>query len=164
MGSSGLQIDESESFQRKEARFERVGWAGMAALLVVALLGVLGGAGPVTSAQASAGPMSVDYPRFARYTARNDLTITLGAAGVREGRAVLTLESSWVNDVDIEHVTPDPEVWRVGRDGLRLVIAADAAPVVVHVTYRPDRIGPVDATVTAEATGSRVVFDQFVYP
>lgn len=164
MAGKGLQTEESETFQRTEAVVQRVGWAAMALFVVLALVGVLGGFGPVASVRATSGPLSMDYQRFARYTASTDLTLTLDAAAVRDGQAVITLSSSWVDDVDIQRITPQPDSSRTGSAGLQLTFTAGSAPLGIRVSYRPDALGATSGSVTDSVTGSRLVFDQFVYP
>ncbi|MGW7356248.1 hypothetical protein ACWGI0_06145 [Streptomyces sp. NPDC054802] len=166
MGDQGLEIDDSEAFHRKEQTFERVGWAALALLLVAACLGVFGDWGPVASATAKSpgGVVTMEYNRFDRYTARTDLTITAGAAAVEEGEVVLTLSSDWVDGAGIEQITPEPDSWESGPDGLQLTFTTASAPLSVQVSYRPDTIGPTSGTVTDENTGARLSFSQFVYP
>ena len=38
----GMRIEEDRAYQRREWRFERIGWAVMAALLMAGLIGLLG--------------------------------------------------------------------------------------------------------------------------
>ncbi|MBA4862786.1 hypothetical protein H1V43_15555 [Streptomyces sp. PSKA54] len=166
MGTQGLEIQEAEAFHHKEEVFERFGWAGMTALIAAGLLGLLGGRGPLTSAVATtpSHAVTVKYHRFERHTARTDLTIIAGAPAVREGQVVLTLSPEWVDSTDIQQVTPQPDVWQRGTEGLRLAFTAGPAPVTVEISYRPDGIGPKSGTVTENNTGARISFGQFVYP
>jgi hypothetical protein len=75
-----LEIPEDLPFQRREWVAERVAWAVMALLIAGALLGFFG-TGPLsrTTAGDEAGPLWLEYERFARLLAAGALESARGA-------------------------------------------------------------------------------------
>ena len=76
-----LEIAQDLAFQRREWTIQRVAWAVMALVALAGLLGLFGGAGPLTRAAAGNGALRLDYARFERKHAPTELRLQV-AAGV----------------------------------------------------------------------------------
>ena len=70
-------IERDIAFQRRAWRAERIGWAGMLAVVAAALLGAFGGGGPIAGAEARIGGLSVEWARVQRLGATTPLRIAL---------------------------------------------------------------------------------------
>ena len=103
--------------------------------------------------------MRVDYDRFARLSSPMSLDVTFDA-GV--GARTVALASTWLEDVELRGVTPQPARTRVTAD--RSVFTFDVAPGGrVRFDVAPSAIGVHRATVWGP-DGQRIAFSQFVYP
>ncbi|MHB1352925.1 MAG: hypothetical protein ACYCWA_06400 [Thiobacillus sp.] len=158
----GLEIDIDPVRQRREWRVKRVAWALLYAALAAIVSGVLG-KGPIstTGAASGDGSVQVEYERFVRRHAPDQLRVTATAAG---DTVAIHVDSAYLSDVRLEEITPQP-----GR-----VIAADGATTFIfnarpgarlHLgfDYQPERAGPLRGWIAA-GDGARVAFRQFVYP
>lgn len=162
----GLQINQDMPHQRREWRAQRIGWLAMALLLVAALAGLLG-PGPLSSSVASApdGALRVEYDRFERLQAPNELRIGLPADVAGAGSVRLRLNREFVENADIERFDPQPESVAVDADGFVyefVVNPAGSAPTVIaHYQYRTAGSTPVRVSIEG---GPAVAFSQWVYP
>lgn len=126
-----LQVPQDEEFQRREWRWERAGWAAMAALLVAGLAGLLG-SGPASWARAegSAGLVEVEYQRVTHHEADDSLTLTLAPRAAQTGTVTVEFTGSWVAGVDVQGITPQPseQLAVPGGVALRCPSASRARP------------------------------------
>src|SRR5688500_4047586 len=77
-GNEQLDLQEDPKFQETEWRLQRLGWVIWAALIVAALLGLLG-PGPLSNAESSTpdGLLTVSYEMFLHYHHPTQLEISL---------------------------------------------------------------------------------------
>lgn len=160
-----LELDEDEGFLRREWKAERVGWLTMAGILGLALLGVFG-SGPLAEANAGGdGPLAVRYARFARTQAPTILRLRYDAGAVgADGRVRLVLDRGFVEAVQIEHITPQPE--RAVAEPGRVVYVFAAEPAAAgEVTFhaRFERFGVIRGAAGL-ADRPPVRFTQWVHP
>ncbi|HEX2142034.1 MAG TPA: hypothetical protein VHK28_07155 [Candidatus Limnocylindria bacterium] len=160
-----LEVEQDLAFQRREWIAERIGWTAM---LVLAVAGVLGlfGTGPLAAAEARGGNgLLVDYGRFERFNAPAELIFEVPAQGIAEdGTFSLALARDYLDDVEVEQVTPEPD--RVRADGEWLTFSfASATPQTVTVVFhlQHDRIGPTELRVRL-GDGEPMAIGQFIYP
>ena len=71
-GNPELEFEQDLSFQRREWSIQRAGWLVMATIVIAGLIGLFG-AGPLSSANAEAGPLQLQYSRFERRHAPSEL-------------------------------------------------------------------------------------------
>ncbi len=158
----GLEIDIDPVRQRREWRVKRIAWALLYVALAAIVSGVLG-KGPISTTGAASGDGSVhvEYERFVRRHAPDQLRVTATAAADTVG---IRVDSAYLSDVRLEEVTPEPA---------RVVTADDATTFVfntrpgarLHLAfdYQPERVGTLRGSVAADG-GEAVAFSQFVYP
>ena len=165
-GARSIQIEEDLAFQRHQMRFERVGWAVLALVLLAALLGLFGG-GPLGEATAGedVDPIRVHYGRLERRSNPTTLTVELAPEATSEGQARVWIDRNWAERAVIESVEPEPESVEVAPDRLVYVFAVlpgdGPTELEFHLEYegwgwREGEIG-LDGGPSQE-------FDQFVYP
>ncbi|HEV2128712.1 MAG TPA: hypothetical protein VGR22_08850, partial [Thermomicrobiales bacterium] len=75
-----LEVDEDIEFQEREWKVQRVGWALMLVVIVLALVGLFG-TGPLSAVEREAddGTLVLEYQRFVRHGGRT--TFSIAAAG-----------------------------------------------------------------------------------
>jgi hypothetical protein len=162
--SRRLQIEENLNFQRHQLRFERIGWAVMAVLLLAALLGLLGN-GPLSSATADDGPLEVRYGRLEHKANTTSFSVSVEPDAATGSEVRVWLEAEWATAFVIESIAPEPESVQVEPDRLLYVFAAQPGEqpveIVFHVQY--ERWGWLSGEIGLEG-GPAVTLSQFVYP
>jgi hypothetical protein len=136
----------------------------MAALTAAALLGLFG-AGPLSWARVSSGPLRLEYPRFVRVNAPAVLDIELPGTEREDDRAVLWLDRAWLDRVRVETVSPQPmgETMRPDRIVYVFPTWASRERLRVTVRFQPEKVGVIRARA-GEAGENAVRFWQLVYP
>lgn len=160
-----LEIDDDPRFQKWEWRLERVAWAGMAAFVLAALLGLLG-EGPVSrrTADSPDGRLHVEYDRFLNHGSTTTLTVTVSGEVTAGGRVRLAVGRAYLDRNRVVRVTPEPAWSAAGADRAEFEFpAADPGRPAV-ITFHLDPQGAGGRRAELAAGGSAVAFDQFVYP
>ena len=168
-GAQGLQEREAEldiDYQRRSWTFERVGWGVMGVILAAALLGLCG-EGPLAKARTgdTGGLVQLQYDRFTRHGGQTVLEIEV-APGAAANRAVrVWLSRSYLESVQVEQVTPEPDEMEAGQDRLTYVfrLAGSDERAVIAFRMRPERYGPLTGRMGL-ADGPELRFRQLVYP
>lgn len=160
-----LQVGHDERFQRREWRVERVAWAVGALVILAALLGLLGGPGVLSSAtaQSDAGNVLVTYRRFIHMQADSQLSVTIRSAAVQAGEVPMRISTSWLSEVDVLGISPEPVEQRAAGDAVTMLFAASpGAELTVSFSFRGISLWRHDVSIRV---GSEIVrFSQFVYP
>lgn len=161
-----IQLDVDHEFQRRMHGIQRVSWGIMAALLVVALLGLFG-SGPLSQATISGGspPARLEYQRFARLDAPTSLRAWLATGPGTGGAARLRLDHEYLRGVRVEGITPDPArvVSRVDGVDFDFPAGPGLAHVEVVIRLTPERAGRLRGRVDLGDGRSRAL-TQYVYP
>jgi hypothetical protein len=112
-----LEIEQNLAQQRREWTIQRIGWVVMVLLALAALLGLFGG-GPFSEGTAGDrdGPLWVEYPRFARLQAPAELRLHVGSEAVPGNEARVWLDRDFIENVQIQHITPEPDRVELGRN------------------------------------------------
>lgn len=159
-----LQIGQNERFQRREWRFERIGWVIVALFVVAGLVGLLG-TGPLSWATAGSdqGLVTVEYQRITHHEADDSLELLFAAEAVEDGTISLELNGSWVAGVDIQSISPQPAEERAVPGGVVFDIAVERpGQTSVVIGFRAQEYGTLDAAVAVrDDTAS---FTQLVLP
>ncbi|HWO93568.1 MAG TPA: hypothetical protein VNL92_02275 [Dehalococcoidia bacterium] len=159
-----LEIDEDMSFQRRQWRVERIGWLLMAAFLLAALLGLFGSGvfDDVTFGEKS-DPARIEVDRFTRFDAPTRLRVHITSDAVADERVVLFLSRDYLEHVQLEAITPEPESVRL--EGVWQVYEFEAEPAegVIIFTLRPLSAGSLSGRAAIEGS-EPIEFDQFVFP
>jgi len=162
-----LEVGQDLRFQRREWLVQRVGWGVLVAFLLAGLLGLLGG-GPLAIAETGGDgdPMRLRYERFTRHGAPSALEVRLTSATVgADRRTRFWLQRDFINGLQIQRITPEPESVFVGTERLTYVFPAAALSDTTTILFnvvpqarwaRSGRIGLPG--------GTEVPFGQFVYP
>lgn len=156
-------FDSELAFHQREWRIERVGWAGIAIALLLALAGMFGG-GPLSAVRVT-DPASgtIEYERWLRNGTDTRLTITPAAGDESRDSVRVVLPDHYLEAFKVERVTPDPARTRLERGGVvyEFEHTGSGASITFHV--RPERIGSHSAELVVGA-GRPVVLRQFTYP
>jgi hypothetical protein len=140
---------------------ERVLWVVLAAILLLALSGLLAH-GPLSKRTVSDPGLSLTYERFQRVTATSRLAATISAPNANE--ASLTLSPSFSEHFEISDIEPWPQRSSAGPRGLQLSFLPPAAgELSVVIWARPLSFGVFDLSAATEPQG-RVAFSILVYP
>jgi hypothetical protein len=160
-GAGDLELDQDLDFQRRDWRFQRAGQLALLAAILAALAGLFG-RGPAAQASATgqAGEWRVQYSRFMRHRAPDQLAVHLAPAAAGTD-ARLWLDRDYLNGIDVERVVPEPAAVVAERD--RVVYIFEGAPERITFEILPDRLGP-RRTRLGVGDARPVVLTQFVYP
>ncbi len=159
-----LEHDRDLRFQRREWAIQRGGWLVMMAIIVAALIGLLG-AGPLSSATAGAGPLQLEYSRFERRHAPSELEVSLASSAVSQDQVDVWLSSDYLARIEITSIVPEPE--EVSEAGDRVVYRfstddqVETSTILFALEYddpghTTGRMGLID--------GPELTFRQVVYP
>lgn len=153
-------------FQRKEWAVQRVAWAVMALVVVAALAGLFG-AGPVshTRAEAADGSLEVGYDRFVRLEGNSSVQLSISSSAVQDGRTTLYLSRGLVDRWRIEQITPTPSTESSSRDWVILEYdVLGSTPPHIQLHYRGDEPGRHTGSIRAGEDGEPVRISQWIHP
>ncbi|HWC25914.1 MAG TPA: hypothetical protein VG474_04960 [Solirubrobacteraceae bacterium] len=153
-----LEIADDPAYERRALAVRRV-FAGVWALIMLAALLGIFGTGPLSDARSADGPLRAEYERFTRFGTTTELSIAPGRA---DGRTNVAISRSYLHDMVIDDILPQPDGATVLPD--RVVYTFDVQPpgdVKFFSTFR--EIGLQKATVWGP-DGRRVSYTQIVYP
>ena len=159
-----LEIDQDLSLQARMWRIQRVGWAIMLVIVLLALAGLFGrGPASKTSAGDADGPLWVEYERFGRYQSSTVLQIHLQRVTTPGPRQVW-ISNTYLSGVEIQHIIPDPIAAKMSDGGLLFEIgtadADEAGPLTLYLQFQ--KMGVLAGDV--RSGGAPVRINQFVYP
>jgi hypothetical protein len=144
---SGLDIDEDLEFQHRMWRFERVGWFGIAAVLLAAVVGLFGH-GPLSRATVDvpdpAGPdrgFMLHYDRFGRAHSESHFVFSRTAGAPGSVTFSLWLSGDYLNHVEVLRITPDPVSQELVSDGVRYHFRSHDGPQRLIFRFKPERGG-----------------------
>jgi hypothetical protein len=157
------EIAEDMDAQRFNWRFQRIGTVIMALVALAGLLGLFGGAGPLSRATVGdqQAPLSItEYERFLRFGKPTTLQASLDPTG---GESRVWLSREYVESVQIQEIDPLPQTVEAAPD--RFVYVFDTADRLVTITFelKPDEMGPLQGRMGLHGETS-LTFGQFVYP
>ena len=125
-GVNGTDIHEDMPTQEREWRVQRAGWAFMAAIVVAALVGLLGN-GPLNERTLTSanGGLQVTYQRFRRLQTPGTLNLKV-TPQPGAGQVQVSLNDAYLDAVYVQSVTPEPASVAGGRYARRLYLCAAA--------------------------------------
>lgn len=151
-------------------RWERIGWALIAVVVVAAALGLFGG-GPISKATATAAQgdvtYEVEYEKWNRMNHVSLLIVRVHAPGAT-GDLNVTFSREMAEITTIRSSSPSAE-GGLGPDGILYGFPVDdwSAPVTVSMEYIPETVGreaPVATLQAGDLAPVRVRMPQFIYP
>lgn len=126
------ELNEDLAYQRVFWRIERVAWGLFAMVVLAAFIGLTGGGGLLAQGRAETPRGVVEYPRFSRWQAVDQLTVRL-APDIGE-RATVKLDRRFAEVFDITSVLPEPETVTATPAGIRYEFATDGGgEIVFHI-------------------------------
>ncbi len=163
-----LEVDQDIGFQRRFWAIQRIGWLVVMALVVAAILGLLGPGLLSTGAKATnenANLSIEEHERFVRYMSPTELRMQLDPGAATEGEARVWLDRKYMEGFQVQHVTPQPESVEAGPDAYTYVFAVEELdqPTAVTFNLQPQKIGVLQGQAGLEGE-EPVSFTQFVYP
>ncbi len=159
-----LEIEQDLGYQQREWRVQKFGWAVMALVIMAALLGLFG-PGLFNQAARQGDGLRLEYERFRRYQAPAELRFHI-AEGASPGDQVrLLISQDYLNGVQIQQVTPQPESVSGGRGRLTYIFGRTSPQQPITITFylTTQQMGPLTGQVSL-ADGSLLPFRQFVFP
>ena len=157
----GLQLEEHRRFQERFWTVERWVWVGFGAIIILALLGLTGSGGPLARTSASLEGASIDYPRFTRWEAPDEILVEFEPGGAERR---LTLSSDFAETFQLESVQPQPDRSETSADGEIMIFRVEpqsAAQVTLHV--RAQNPGMADFRAAIDE-GAPVSVSTFIFP
>lgn len=167
MGRVGdLEIDQDLEFQEREWRVERVGWALLAGVVVLAAFGVFGH-GPVSWTKVSSGDgsLEVSFERFGRRGGSQALVVSAPASEARRGVWDVEISRSYVDAMDIDAVTPEAEAVEAVDGAVRYSFSQGSpdADLDARLSLTPRAMGPRRGEVRVSG-GEPVGVHHFLFP
>lgn len=161
-----LEIGQNLDFERRMQTVQYVSWAVMGLLLLAALLGLFGtGLLSKTSLGDPGGPLWMEYDHCLRSQAPQQLRIRVGPGAIRDGKARLWLNESYLERVRIRQIAPQPESVELDPAGQTFTFAAENLdePATIMFYMVPERAGLLSGQIKL-AGNEPFSFHQFVYP
>lgn len=156
-------VQEDMARQCRAWRFERVGWFGLLILIALTLAGVFS-KGPLSSVQLQSadGRLSIEYERFSRNGAQDDVIVT--STGRPGELRYLVLGSEWLRGMSIESLNPQPaHLTSEGRD-LVIPMHADAqGRATVYLSLSSKGVGLYKGSIRLR-DGPSLSTPKFIYP
>ncbi len=156
-------IKEDMAFQRATWRTERIGWAFLWLIAVLALLGLFSnGLLSSASVESPAGDLRVTYERFQHHGASAE--IKLEAAPQSGRQTAIRISAQMLDALTIEAITPRPQAERGVAGGVEFVFAVEPGePLTVYMNVRPNKVGFLAGEIgIGESRPARL--SQFIYP
>lgn len=161
-----LEVAQDLVFQRRMWVVQRIGWAVMAAVVVLAFVGVFGhGIASHGSATSRDGGVKVEYPRVSRHRSPETLRITPAPGAVQGDEARVSFSRETVEGMTIETVYPEPESVEAGADEITYVFKLSASGTLAEIAFDVlyEDVGRRRGEVTLDGHDP-VEFSQFVLP
>jgi hypothetical protein len=161
-----LDLDEHLSTQRLGLWVSRSAWAAMAAVLVAALLGYLGG-GPLShrSARHPSG-IALDYDGFGRYGADSILSFEIPAGAAGGDTRSLWIDGDYLQSMKIDQITPEPDKVVQSSGGYRYMFLVSQQAPDLEVTFdlTAAEVGGLTGAFSDRMATGATTFDQFLFP
>jgi hypothetical protein len=159
-----VEIVDDPVFERRQWIVQRIGWAVMAIVLSLALLGLFGH-GPLSATSVSDGALTVQYQRFVHAQASSDIAIS--GRRLAGELASLSIDRVYFDTVGIDDIQPEPVRTRSTSDALIFDFAlSDARELHVSLQASPRSAGSASGTVRLlqGSSESTVHVRQWIYP
>lgn len=160
-----LEINQDISVQRRMWKIQRIGWAAMAVIVILGLVGLFGH-GPVSRASVGdrQGPLWIEYERFGRHQGSSELRLHIRVADTSKPVSIW-IGPDYAAHVDIQQITPSPLRTTLADHGFTFEIAtADQhEPGVVTLLLQFRDIGWVTGEIRLPGSNPLSI-RQFVYP
>lgn len=163
---ASIELDQNMPVQERAWRFERVGWGVLTLLVLLALLGLFG-SGPLSSTTATTpdNGIAAAYERFVRHDGSTSVELTIGPGQASDGEVEVWISASYLDDMEVEQIAPQPDEVRSNGDRQGYVFLVDDPSTETTVTFqlRPDAMGRITGDVGI-VDGSSVTINQLSFP
>ena len=164
--AGGLEIGEDLEFERRSWVVQRVGWALMAVVILAALGGVFG-AGPLSSTRAasSSGLVWIEYERFGRFKSPYTLRVHFDPQAIGKGSIRFWIDRAYLDEMRPERILPEPHKVEIAAQRLlyEFPAAAGAGPGVITFELKPNTFGRIEGRLGLDG-GDELRFGHLVYP
>lgn len=161
-----LDLNQDLDLQRKTWTIQRIGWSGMALIVLAALAGVFG-SGPLARTEVTDNPQTfrLSYDRFGRYEGELVLQVVLTPETTKTNRVTVEIDGTYWISHAVEHITPEPLISSIGIDGFLYAFETNtpSTPAVIVFRLRPKYIGAMDGRIRVNDSGP-LRFHQFMFP
>jgi hypothetical protein len=158
-----LEIDEDLEFERSQSHVQHAVKFIFLLLLTAGLLGVFGG-GPLSQMEATSGPLTLEYERFARLGTPNELRLQIAPA-TSSAVVPIWIDQAFLESVDGERLVPEPfeAATGEGRVVYRVALEDPSQPATITIEYQPATWGRQEIHLGV-VDGAEFDVDQLVYP
>jgi hypothetical protein len=131
-----IEIEQDDSFQRREWLVQRVGWTLWLAIILAALAGLLG-SGPLSNASVTAADSSirVEYQRYAHHHHPTTIAVQVLQDVSSEDAIRIEVSQELLKSMELRTVQPEPEKKLLSDRGAVLVFALDRAKRCPLITF-----------------------------
>lgn len=161
-----LEIDQDMDHERRAWAVRKAAWIAIALLILGAMAGLLG-SGPLSRSEAGrrGGPLFLEFQRFGRFTAPDELIVHLGPGAARGREARIWVSRPFLEEMEIESLVPEPDRVEAGPDRYVFVfpLVRPGAPSAFTFHLQAQTIGPLPGRVGLDG-GPELSFQQFIYP
>jgi hypothetical protein len=158
----GLQNDDDHlRAHRAVARVRRAGWIFIAVVLAAGLAGAFG-SGALSRSRLHSGELRVELSRIVHAHTPTEIEVRITDAPRRDGLERLRLDGRWLDGVEIESVSPEPENASTREGSLVLEFRADP-PARIGMRVLPLRPGVLRGTISLN-DGPPSALEQWVLP
>lgn len=163
---SGIDINQDMDYQWREWRIQRIAWVFFGAILLAALLGLLG-QGPLSKGRIATpdGAIALDFERIDRANAPTGLTVTLAPDVAQGGAAQVAFSREFMERISIEEVVPEPQSVETGAGEVIYTFNVEdpSQPASVRLDFQYEQAGLTHGSVRL-ADGPALRFEAFVWP
>lgn len=161
-----IEINQDLATQEKTWIIQRVGWGGMALIVIAALTGVFGN-GPLARTEITDDQQTLrlSYDRIGRYEGELFLQLVLTAETTKTGRVTVTIDRTYWTSHAVEQIIPEPLTTSIGSDGFLYTFEVDtpSMPAMIAFRLRPKYLGALDGRIRVNDAGT-LQLHQFIFP
>jgi hypothetical protein len=160
-----LEINQDLRVQEQMWRIQRIGWAGMALLVVFGAVGLFGH-GPASRASAGNenGPLWIEYERFGRHQGSSELRLHVRTADTSKPISIW-IGPDYAAHVDIKQIMPPPVRTTLADQGFTFEVAVadhqESGVVTLLLEFRD--IGRLTGEIRLPGAEPVRIW-QFIYP
>jgi hypothetical protein len=160
-----IEVEEDLQFLKRECRFQRIGWIGMALVLCAGLLGAFGRGALSHATAGDPRVFGVEYSRILRHGATDVLNIFVGPGLQADSAIRIAVSAAYLTEFDIEDVQPEPAAQHHAGDFMifEFLRTDPRTALRVSIKMRPDNYGSLTARIHLIGN-NLLVLRQFTMP
>jgi hypothetical protein len=152
-----IEMDEALKLHQTGWTVQRIGWTCFMLIIILALLGMFGN-GILSHRKTEMAGNMVEYERYGRFESSNTIHLL---AGIENGRAVIHIPQQYLQDFELEQITPEPDQQIVLNGNYVYSFQADA-PVHILLRGMPKKRGAIETVMRINNT--TFTLSQFIFP